>query len=113
MPYDSAEPLAARVRSYAHANCSHCHRPDGRWPVVDLRFDAELRAAADPSPNICDKLVPGDASASLLYRKVSARLPDLPPGFQGDPMPPLATLIADERQLPAVAAWIDGMTSCP
>ena len=112
-PYDPAEPLAARVRSYAHANCSHCHRPDGRWPVVDLRFDAELRAAGDPSPNICDKLVPGDANASLLYRKVSARQPDLPPDFQGEPMPPLATLIADARQLPAVAAWIDGMTSCP
>jgi hypothetical protein len=112
-PYDPAEPLAARVRSYAHANCSHCHRPAGRWPVVDLRFDAELRAAADPSPNICDKLVPGDASASLLYLKVSTRQPDLPPGFQGEPMPPLATLIADARQLPAFAAWIDGMTSCP
>jgi hypothetical protein len=112
-PYDPAEPLAARVRSYAHANCSHCHRPDGRWPVVDLRFDAELRAAADPSPNICDKLVPGDASASLLYLKVSARQPDLPPAFQGEPMPPLATLIADARQLPAFAAWIDGMTTCP
>jgi hypothetical protein len=112
-PYDPAEPLAARVRSYTHANCSHCHRPAGRWPVVDFRFDAELRAATDPSPNICDKLVPGDASTSLLYLKVSTRQPDLPPGFQGEPMPPLASLVSDARQVPTFAAWIDGMTSCP
>lgn len=113
MPNDAAYSLHDRVRAYFHANCSHCHRPDGRWPVVDLRFAAPLLGADAPNPNICDKLVPGNAAASLLFVKTSVRPPDVPIEMKGDPMPPLATLLTDSRQLAVTAAWIDEMAACP
>jgi hypothetical protein len=111
-PADAAFSVVDRARSYLHANCSHCHRSDGRWPVADLRFEAPLVAASETNTNICNKLVPGDAESSRLYIKTKIRDP-LPAGFNGRPMPPLASLVADERQLVVTAAWINGMTTCP
>jgi hypothetical protein len=112
-PNDPSRSLQDRSRAYFHANCSHCHRTDGLWPVIDFRFDAPLVSTNDPSPNICDILTPGDADASTLFIKDSAREPNLPAGFTGNPMPPLATLQPDTRQLAVTRAWIDEMTSCP
>jgi hypothetical protein len=112
-PSDAAHSTEARVRSYFHSNCSHCHRQDGRWPVIDFRYDTPLVAAGEPNANICNELVPGNAEASKLYVKDSVRESNLPPGFTGKPMPPLATLLPDTRQLPILKDWIDKMTSCP
>jgi hypothetical protein len=112
-PSDPAHSLTERVRSYFHANCSHCHRQDGRWPVIDFRYDVPLVAAGEPNANICNELVPGSAATSKLFVKDSVRDSNLPPGFTGRPMPPLATLVPDLRQLPVLEAWIDGMKSCP
>jgi hypothetical protein len=108
-PYDAGHDTDARVRSYFHANCAQCHRPAGSWPVLDLRFEAKLEAGG----NVCDHIVPGDPDASLLYVKDSAREPNLPPGLKGKPMPPLATLIPDLRQLAVTRRWISSMTTCP
>jgi hypothetical protein len=35
------------------------------------------------------------------------------PSTGGLPMPPLATLVPDQRQLPTLKAWIDEMKTCP
>jgi mono/diheme cytochrome c family protein len=112
-PGDVAYSVNERVRSYFHSNCSHCHRPDGRWPVINLLYDAPLIGAKQPNHNICDELVPGDAESSRLFIKDSARLGNLPPDFFGLPMPPLATLLPDQRQLPTLKAWINQMETCP
>ena len=112
-PYDAAHTNAERVRSYFHSNCSHCHRPDGRWPVIDFLYDAALVGANEPNANICNELVPGNAAASFLYIKDAVREGTLPPDFTGLPMPPLATLIPDKRQLPTLKTWIDEMKTCP
>jgi hypothetical protein len=112
-PSDPGYTTNERIRSYFHTNCSHCHRPEGRWPVIDFLYDAKLRAETDPDSNICTELVPGDAAKSRLYIKDSAREGNLPPDMFGTPMPPLATLIADERQLVVLRNWINGMKSCP
>jgi hypothetical protein len=112
-PTDPAFSTDERMRSYFHSNCSHCHRSDGRWPVIEFRYDAALVAATEPNANICNELVPGNAEMSKLYIKASVREPNLPPGFTGKPMPPVATLVADARQLPVLKAWIDQMKSCP
>ncbi|MDD9934738.1 MAG: Ig-like domain-containing protein [Myxococcales bacterium] len=112
----SADPAfsdEARTRAYVDANCASCHRPGGRWPVIDYRYDAPLLDASAGVENICDLLVPGDSVASLMYIKDAVRFPDLPPGFSGDPMPPLGTLLPDTRQLEVTARWIDNMSSCP
>ena len=114
-PSDPAFSLEQRVRGYFDANCANCHRPDGRWPVIDFRYEAELRSSGEGGTvsNICDILVPGDAESSLLYQKDLARPGSLPDGFTGDPMPPLGSLLPDQRQLSVTKAWIDSMSSCP
>ena len=114
-PSDPSFDLNARVRGYFDANCSHCHSPTSRWPVVDLRFDAQLRAddGTGTTGNICNMLVPGDAEASILYVKQEARPGAIPEGFPGDTMPPIARLLPDEAQLPRLKAWIERMTTCP
>ena len=38
--------LDQKARSYMHANCSFCHRPQGQFPNFDLRFDTTLAAAS-------------------------------------------------------------------
>ena len=114
-PADASYDLDARVRGYFDANCAHCHSPTSRWPVVDLRFDAPLRAddGTGTTGNICNMLVPGSAAASILYVKLEAVPGAVPEGFPGDTMPPIARLLPDKAQLPRIKAWIDGMTSCP
>jgi hypothetical protein len=112
-PNDASYTTTERVRSYFHSNCSHCHRSDGRWPVVDFRYDTPLVAATEPNANICNELVPGNAEKSNLFIKDTVRESNLPPGFVGKPMPPVATLLPDTRQIPVLKAWIDGMKSCP
>lgn len=108
-PADPSHSLDERVRSYLHSNCAHCHRSDGRWPVIDLGYDA----VAVEGGNICQQLVPGDAENSLLYQKDAMREPDLPPDVKGEPMPPLGTRLPDNRQLAITKAWIDDMSQCP
>jgi hypothetical protein len=112
-PGDVAYTVTERVRSYFHTNCSHCHRPDGRWPIIDFIYDSPLVSAKAPNANICNELVPGDAESSRIFIKDSARPGKLPPDFFGLPMPPLATLIPDQRQLPTIKAWINEMSTCP
>jgi hypothetical protein len=110
---DASQSLSSRVRSYFHSNCAHCHRPGGRWPVIDFRYQAPLVAAGEPNPNICNQIVPGNADASLLYRKMKIRDPSLEPGFQGLPMPPVGSLLADDVQVGLTRAWIVEMATCP
>lgn len=108
-PPDPSFDHGERTRAYLHANCAHCHRDGAVGTTTDLRYEAPLEAGG----NICNRLVPGDAAASWLYVKDSVRAPERPDPFVGNPMPPLATNVADSEQLAITAAWIDGMTSCP
>jgi hypothetical protein len=113
VPSDSAYTNNERVRSYFHSNCSHCHRPDGRWPVIDFLYDSPLVAEDEGNANICNELIPGNADQSRIYIKDSVREDNLPPDFFGYPMPPLATWVVDERQVPTLRNWINEMKSCP
>lgn len=125
-----AEPFAWRqqegddehwVRSYLHANCSHCHRPGGAANAdIDLRL--RTNAAGDPLPldamQICDVpptagdlgiagaalLAPGAPERSLLLQRMAVR-------GEGQ-MPPLARDQVDALAMERVARWIAGLSAC-
>ena len=35
--------IEQRARSYMHANCAYCHRPDGAFNYMDFRLDTALK----------------------------------------------------------------------
>src|SRR5256885_9102443 len=37
-----AASLDERTRSYLHANCAICHRPEGKFPGIDMRWGVAL-----------------------------------------------------------------------
>lgn len=106
-PHDRSFTLEQRTRAYLHSNCSHCHRPGGEMPGTDFRYETVLG-----STGLCGRVTPGDAEGSSLYIKDYARAPDVP-SVGGQPMPPLATLMRDDRQLAITKAWIDSLATCP
>jgi uncharacterized repeat protein (TIGR03806 family) len=108
---DDTAPLEARVRSYMDANCAICHRPGGSPGAFDARFDTPVArqkwltaplAAADLGLRGVRLVTPGDPERSMLYVRMKRRR-DV---FN---MPPLASNVADEAALAAVAAWIKGL----
>jgi uncharacterized repeat protein (TIGR03806 family) len=104
-------PLEHRVRSYLDANCAHCHRPGGARGGFDARFDTSLArqsllkgdlVAADLGiPNV-KVITPGDPSKSMLYLRMNRRQ-DV---FN---MPPLASNVADDEAVSALAEWIKSL----
>jgi uncharacterized repeat protein (TIGR03806 family) len=113
-PSDASQPLAARARSYLHANCAHCHLPGGPAPAaIDLRVETPFTSTGlcDGVPQDGDLGVtgarivkPGAADQSVLWLRMALR---------GDQqMPPLGTLYVDDAATALVATWIDGLSGC-
>ena len=96
-PHDPVETAEHRMRGYMATNCAHCHNPThvGIW---DGRYPTPLAQTG-----LCDKIVPGSPSQSIVYQKVSSR-----PG-----MPKLGSLAIDPLAVSLLGTWISGMTSCP
>jgi len=101
--------LNNRVRSYLDANCSQCHQPGGAGAFFDARFETPLskqNLINGPVQNPlgitgAKVIVPGDASRSLLFRRI---------GITGnDQMPPIARNLVDTRSVPVIAEWISSM----
>jgi uncharacterized repeat protein (TIGR03806 family) len=110
---DDKSPLEVRVRSYLDANCAFCHRPGGSPGAFDARFDTPMAqqkwltaplAAADLGLRGVRLVTAGDPGRSMLYVRMKRRR-DV---FN---MPPLASTVADEQALTAVAAWIKGLAT--
>jgi uncharacterized repeat protein (TIGR03806 family) len=125
LPYDGqlgTVPVGAtvdqRARSYIHANCAYCHRPDGEavnW--LDFRFDTTLKATGacgvDPMKGTvgidgAQILKPGQPMLSTIWLRMHAP-------FTGDKtrMPQLATYVVDDMGLALVGNWITSITACP
>jgi uncharacterized repeat protein (TIGR03806 family) len=114
-PVSAEGTVETRARSYLHANCSFCHRPNsvGGGPM-DLRYPVALHDAQacglDPSNGDTGVagakiLAPGDPSHSLL----SVR----PKLTAAGRMPPLGTQVVDAQGTAALDAWILSLTACP
>jgi uncharacterized repeat protein (TIGR03806 family) len=105
-------PLDVRARAYLHANCSHCHRPEGGGgrATMDFRFatpTSETRAC-DAPPTVDDLgvagarvLAPGAPEHSIASLRMHA--------LDGKRMPPLGTRRIDEDGVRLVDEWIRGL----
>jgi len=65
---------------------------------MDLRWETSLTDSG-----LCARISPGNAGASLIHQRMSAR-----PG-----MPPLGTLAVDPLGSEIVSEWITQMVACP
>ena len=107
-PYDPAEPLVERARSYLHANCAQCHiNAGGGNSQIDLEHTGDLShlKAINVAP-LHDKfglaapqiITPGEPEASTLFLRVNRR-------GKGQ-MPQLSTNVVDQRAVEMLRAWI-------
>ncbi len=102
------------ARSYLHANCAFCHRPDGEFSSVDLRYKTDLAHAglcnAVPAKGTqgvqnATNLTPGHPELSTLWLRMST--------LGKGRMPPLASAVLDQDALDLVSDWIKGIQACP
>jgi uncharacterized repeat protein (TIGR03806 family) len=112
----SSASIDDRARSYLHANCATCHRKDGNYSAIDLRFGISLAdmKICNLAPNkgnlgIVDskRLVPATPSKSLMVLRMQAVDKD------SGRMPQLATSVLDTLGIDLVTKWIQGITTCP
>jgi glucose/arabinose dehydrogenase len=110
-PYDSKADVAARARSYLHANCAHCHvEAGGGNAQMELEFTTapEAMRVLDVKPvhhtfALPDArlVAPGHPERSVLLARISHR-------GEGH-MPPLATGLVDEEAVRVMREWIRKM----
>lgn len=116
VPISGDAPTEATVRSYLHANCSHCHRPSGGagQAQMDLRFSTPLSATNtcgvasgfdDLGVSGSKIVVPGHPESSILSLRVHAT--------NAKRMPPMGTAMVDRTAVTAIDGWIAAMASCP
>jgi hypothetical protein len=110
--------LVKRTRSYMHANCAICHRPNGEYPDIDLRFDTDLKGTnmCNISPNKgtltvmpparAKRLVPGQPDISVTYLRAATL-------DQKVRMPQVATSVIDPLGTRLISDWIKSITACP
>jgi uncharacterized repeat protein (TIGR03806 family) len=111
-PHGAAS-LAARARSYLHANCAGCHRPrDGYEGRMDLRFTTSLAATltcgVDSSfisfPDADQRIAPGDPARSVMVQFLRS---------QGEiRMPLVGTTVVDEPGVTLLESWIRTLGDC-
>lgn len=114
-PADVNASLEARARSYLHANCSHCHRPQGTAPTSfnllgDVDFASThlcnaLPQAGDLGVQNARVVSPGHSEQSVLWLRAAMR-----GQYQ---MPPLATLAVDPTGEALLDDWIASLSACP
>jgi uncharacterized repeat protein (TIGR03806 family) len=100
--------LAARARSYLHANCSHCHR---KWGGGNAEF--QLLSTLDLSDMGIVGVRPGQGTFNIPHARILApadpyrsvlfyRMAQIGPGR----MPRIGSSVADERGLWLIHDWI-------
>jgi uncharacterized repeat protein (TIGR03806 family) len=107
-PHDQTQPLEARVRSYLHSNCAHCHVSNGGGNAeMLLEYTTDLAKAKifDVKPrhitfNIKNArlIAPGSPERSLLLHRIARR--------GKHQMPPIASSLVDERAVKLLTDWI-------
>jgi len=113
--------LDQRARSYLHANCAFCHRPDGKWNGFDVRYDVPLQSTA-----ICNALpgkgdlgvagatllTPKAPMSSLMWLRMHAPPGNAMNGGAGR-MPAIASKVVDTQATDLMSQWINSINACP
>ncbi len=110
-PADESCDLETRARVLLDVNCAMCHRPNGPGNAsIDLRFATKLddtkmigQKPAQGDLGIADARIikPGDAEASLLYRRMNT--------ISNGRMPNIGSNVIDEKAVDLLREWIDSM----
>jgi uncharacterized repeat protein (TIGR03806 family) len=105
-----------RTRSYLHANCAFCHRPDGDFMPLDMRNGTPFKdmGLCNGVPQKGDvgigngavDLKPKDPMHSVMW----VRMHSLEDRVR---MPQIATYQVDDEAVKLVGEWITGIQSCP
>jgi uncharacterized repeat protein (TIGR03806 family) len=107
--------LDERARSYLHANCGFCHRPQGAFDLVDLRYGIAMK-----DRNLCNfvpdkgdtgvlgalNLIPGDPAKSTIWIRMNSLENKVR-------MPAIASAIVDTQGTNLISDWIRSITACP
>ena len=110
----SGATVTERARSYLHANCAFCHRPDGEFKTIDLRYDVDFKQTslcntvpAKGTQNVdgATNLTPGHPELSVTWLRMNT--------LELGRMPPLASGVLDQDALALVGDWIGGIAACP
>ncbi|HVU49427.1 MAG TPA: hypothetical protein VHL80_02010 [Polyangia bacterium] len=113
--------LDQRARSYLHANCSFCHRPDGKFQAFDVRYDIPFfKTGLCGTPpgkgdlGVMDALLvtPKDPSKSLVWLRMHAPKGDMTTGETGR-MPQIGSYVVDMQGTQLISDWITSITACP
>jgi uncharacterized repeat protein (TIGR03806 family) len=110
---DTETSIDRRARSWLHANCSHCHQPQGPGQgAANFRFDAIDPHLCNVTPSAGDLgvpgaklLTPGSPSLSLVYLRATTR--------GQNQMPPLGSSLVDPEGAELLSEWITSGAACP
>jgi hypothetical protein len=126
-PGQSGSPAASatleqKARSYLHANCSFCHRPDGKWSGFDIRYDVPFAntnllcgtpGKGDLGVPGAQLLMPKTPKSSVVYLRMQAPKTDPMSGATGR-MPQIGSAVVDTQGTDLISQWITSITAaCP
>jgi uncharacterized repeat protein (TIGR03806 family) len=104
-----------RARSYLHANCAFCHRPDGDFMPLDMRLGTAFKdmGLCNVMPTKGDmgvigalNIVPAMPDKSIVYLRMTSTDSQLR-------MPRIATFHVDDLGSKLISDWITSKTACP
>jgi hypothetical protein len=105
-----------------HANCSFCHRPDGKFSAFDVRYDVPFASTnllctppgkGDLGVSGAELLVPTNPMSSLIYLRMDAPKGDMTTGETGR-MPEIGSAVIDMQGTALIKQWITSITAaCP
>lgn len=104
---DASIDTADRLSMYLNVNCSYCHRPNGQFAGLDLRFNRPLESLVDletksnSSPEGSVVIMAGHPDSSQMWLRTNATTDAL--------MPPLGRKLVDEDFVDMLGAWIEGL----